>query len=220
MDVVPLNQPLEEAFAPEGEQVVLILSGLIGSGKSAFAQALEKHIPHFVRCNQDELGSRKDVEDLARHALDEGRSVCIDRTNVDADQRAHWIRIAHRSPGVHVWLIVFDIPIEVCAERLKHRTSHPTIHTPEKGLEVLTRFAHQFRHPQPYEGYDRIQTLTLEDQPENGSWNLEELEEILQRLRDSPQIDVPAHNQGGRGRGAYRRSYNRGRGRGWWGAPR
>ena len=85
-------------------QVVLILVGLIGSGKvcilgydpsicfpfllreqSTFARALEKHLPaSFRRCNQDDLGNRRRVEELARQTLQLGLSVCIDRTNFDA----------------------------------------------------------------------------------------------------------------------------------------
>ncbi|KAF7370845.1 hypothetical protein MSAN_00718200 [Mycena sanguinolenta] len=69
---------------PAGKQVVLILVGLIGSGKSTFAQALQEHFPELVRCNQDDLGDRRAVEHLARLSLRNGSSVCIDRTNFDA----------------------------------------------------------------------------------------------------------------------------------------
>lgn len=98
-------------------QIVLVLVGLIASGKvsqicfvmaevsatdrftpnrlhfrplmqSTFATALEEHVPHFRRCNQDELGSRQSVERLARQTLGRGLSVCIDRTNFDET----WVR--------------------------------------------------------------------------------------------------------------------------------
>jgi len=65
-------------------QVVIILTGLIGSGKSTFALALQKHYPNFVRCNQDDLGDRRAVESKVRQALSQGKSVCVDRTNFDA----------------------------------------------------------------------------------------------------------------------------------------
>ncbi|KAG6868414.1 hypothetical protein C0993_003358 [Termitomyces sp. T159_Od127] len=84
-------------------QVVLILCGLVGSGKvcrtrnhivgaaltvfalqSTFATQLQEHYPKFHRCNQDELGDRRQVEQLARDCLARGLSVCIDRTNFDA----------------------------------------------------------------------------------------------------------------------------------------
>jgi hypothetical protein len=78
-------------------QVVLILCGLVASGKvntllhdfevtitswqSTFAQQLQHHFPQFHRCSQDDLGDRRRVEDLARDTLAKGLSVCIDRTN-------------------------------------------------------------------------------------------------------------------------------------------
>ena len=77
-------------------QVVLVLVGLIGSGKvplstrhayisyillqSTLADALN---PTFVRCNQDDLGDRRAVERAVRESLRLGRSVCIDRANFD-----------------------------------------------------------------------------------------------------------------------------------------
>ncbi|KAJ7050540.1 P-loop containing nucleoside triphosphate hydrolase protein [Mycena amicta] len=103
-----------------GHKVVLILVGLIGSGKSTFAQALQQYFPEFTRCNQDELGNRRQVELLARNSLRQG-SVVIDRTNFDPEQRAHWIRIAAESPGTQVWVLVFDTPKDVCATRLRTR---------------------------------------------------------------------------------------------------
>ena len=51
--------------------------------QSAFAGSLQHHYPNFVRCCQDDLGSRKAVEAAAQEALSEGFSVIIDRTNVD-----------------------------------------------------------------------------------------------------------------------------------------
>jgi len=86
--------------------VVLVLVGLIASGKvrrcairevrallmyhqSTFAQALEHHFPEYRRCNQDDLGNRRLVENLARQSLREGMSVCVDRTNFNAQ----WVEL-------------------------------------------------------------------------------------------------------------------------------
>ena len=49
--------------------------------KSAFAEHLQHFFPHFRRCNQDDLGARRTVEQLAQESLNQGLSVCIDRTN-------------------------------------------------------------------------------------------------------------------------------------------
>jgi len=165
--------------------VVIILCGLIASGKSTFAEHLQHYYPKFRRCNQDDLGDRRQVERMARQVLAGGQSVCIDRTNFDAPQRSHWIRIAHEFPGTSIWVIFFDTPYEVCAARLRTRTSHPTIKNSEEGLSILSRFALDFVRPAPHEGYDRIISLKPSD---HGSpvYSRSEIAAILQRVHDSP----------------------------------
>ncbi|KAJ6624965.1 P-loop containing nucleoside triphosphate hydrolase protein [Mycena sp. CBHHK59/15] len=167
-----------------GRLVVLILVGLIGSGKSTFAQALEDNFPEFSRCNQDDLGDRRKVEHLARTLLRNGSSVCIDRTNFDASQRAHWIKIAHEFPGTLIWVIVFDTPKDVCATRLRTRTEHPTIKNPEDAISILERFSSQYRAPSESEGYDRIIYLQPSDQ--ETSYSRSRLAAILHCVRNAP----------------------------------
>ncbi|KIM82949.1 hypothetical protein PILCRDRAFT_55017, partial [Piloderma croceum F 1598] len=170
------------------EQVVLILVGLVGSGKSTFAQALEKHLPdQFRRCNQDDLGDRSRVEILARRTLREGLSVCIDRTNFNAAQRSYWINIAQEFPGTLVWVIVFRTPYEVCAARLRERVFHPTIKSPEQGLSVLARFSNEFQDPSDDEGHHRLIVLTPSDHP-SPVYTPGDITTILQRLRDSKPV--------------------------------
>ncbi|KAF9526138.1 AAA domain-containing protein, partial [Crepidotus variabilis] len=142
---------------------VLILCGLIASGKSTFAEALQQHFPLFRRCNQDDLGDRRRVEQLARDTLAQGQSACIDRTNFNAAQRSYWIEIANEFPQIAIWVIVFDTPYEVCAERLRTRQNHPTITSVELGLDVLSRFSADFEQPYPNEGYHRIIRLKPEE---------------------------------------------------------
>ncbi|KAI0060940.1 P-loop containing nucleoside triphosphate hydrolase protein [Artomyces pyxidatus] len=172
-------------------RVVLILVGLVASGKSTFAEALERHFPHFQRCNQDELGDRRAVENRARRCLQQGLSVCIDRTNLDESQRAHWINIARDFPGTAVWVIVFDTPYQVCAERLQTRRHHPTIKDAETGLRVLSRFASTCEPPAPREGYHRIVTITPAQQP-SADYTRADVLAIVHRVRDSPQVDSAA----------------------------
>ncbi|KAJ7132105.1 P-loop containing nucleoside triphosphate hydrolase protein [Mycena epipterygia] len=167
-----------------GKQVVLILVGLIGSGKSTFAQALEENFPEFRRCNQDDLGDRRQVEHLARASLRNGSSVCIDRTNFDPSQRAHWIKIAREIPGTLIWVIVFDTPKDVCATRLRTRTHHPTIKNPEDALSILDRFSSQYRAPSENEGYDRI--IYLQPSEQEIPYSYPSLAAILYRVRDAP----------------------------------
>ncbi|KAJ6581219.1 hypothetical protein B0H19DRAFT_1060857 [Mycena capillaripes] len=156
-----------------GRHVVLIL-------------ALEDHLPEFRRCNQDDLGDRRQVENLARQSLREGSSVCIDRTNFDASQRAHWIKIAREFPGTLVWVLVFDTPKDVCASRLRTRTQHPTIKNPEDALSILDRFSSQYRAPSPDEGYDKI--LYLQPSEQEVLYSHSSLAAILRRVCDAPSV--------------------------------
>ncbi|THH19449.1 hypothetical protein EW146_g1722 [Bondarzewia mesenterica] len=159
--------------------------------ESAFAEALQEHFPDFVRCSQDELGDRRKVESLARRSLHEGLSVCIDRTNVDAVQRSHWINIAREFPGTAAWVIFFDTPHDVCVSRLKDRRDHPTIRDVVTGLRVLERFASTFEQPHPHEGFERLITIVPSDHP-SADYTRGDVLSIIQRVRDSPFVDVAA----------------------------
>ncbi|KAI0747161.1 AAA domain-containing protein [Daedaleopsis nitida] len=211
---------------------MLVLVGLIGSGKSTFAEALERHFPQFRRCSQDDLGDRRSVEALARTSLRDGLSVCIDRTNFDErsvhtdpvqlDWQAHWIDIAHERPGTQVWVVVFDTPYEVCAARVAARTNHPTITNPEQGLQVLQRFRSQYREPLPHEGYKRILRVTPSDFPDIVV-GADVVRDIMRRLQESPEVTStmpPAiFNQGSDNDADQHRGYRGQRGassqRGW-----
>ena len=106
-------------------QQLVVLCGLVGSGKSTFARAVEQHDPNWTRCNQDELGRRQVVEKAALAALDEGRNVLIDRTNINRRQRADWLLLADefrrrhaedgRAQQLDVALLFFDVSFEVRA---------------------------------------------------------------------------------------------------------
>ncbi|KAI0654876.1 AAA domain-containing protein [Cubamyces menziesii] len=213
------TRPGDAEHAPSHEQVVLILVGLIGSGKSTFAQALERYDPAFCRCSQDDLGDRRSVEALARRSLRDGLSACIDRTNFDESQRATWINIAHEFPGVQPWVIVFDTPYETCAARVVARTGHPTITSPEQGMQVLQRFQSQYRPPAPYEGYTRILSLGPSDCSDSG-YTEADVRGIMRRLRESPEVvpiaPPPFQSRGRYGRGGFSdrgfRGHWRGRG--------
>ncbi|KIJ55381.1 hypothetical protein M422DRAFT_23979 [Sphaerobolus stellatus SS14] len=167
------------------EQIVLVLVGLIGSGKSTFAQALQEHFPNFRRCNQDDLGSRRKVEVLATDCLAQGYSVCIDRTNFNQSQRQHWIDIARSFPNTTIWALIFDTPYEVCASRLETRTGHPTITSPKLGLSVLERFSSDYVPPTSNEDFDRIKTIPPHS---TGKYTREEIQSILDSVRDSPAL--------------------------------
>ncbi|KIY70777.1 P-loop containing nucleoside triphosphate hydrolase protein [Cylindrobasidium torrendii FP15055 ss-10] len=208
------GNPSRDRASPTHGQVMLILVGLIGSGKSTFAEALQSFRPEFVRCNQDDLGNRREVEFLARRSLAQGKSVVIDRTNFDESQRSTWVGIAKELPGTLIWVLVFDTPYDVCASRLRERTGHPTIHTPEKALDVLARFSKDFTAPQSWEGYDKCFSLSTTETPL--VYTLQDVERILEKARSAKNPVVAERpsqlqqtpSRGREGRGG--RGYGRG----------
>ncbi|PWN91133.1 P-loop containing nucleoside triphosphate hydrolase protein, partial [Acaromyces ingoldii] len=144
------------AQARRGRRVI-VLCGLVGSGKSSFARALQTHFPRYVRCNQDELGSRQKVQLAAEAAL---RSrvdsvAVIDRTNIDEGHRKPWVDMADQF-GVDAEAMMFDTPYEICRERLLLRKDHETLKDPQRALDVLSRFQRDMRPPTHAEGFRRI----------------------------------------------------------------
>ena len=87
-------------------EIVLVLVGIPGCGKSTFAKQIVNAAPEGSWCVacQDVEGDRKKVERLVADVL-EGKSerscagaarVIVDRCNFDALQRKHWIDLASR----------------------------------------------------------------------------------------------------------------------------
>jgi hypothetical protein len=70
---------------PARRQRVLILVGLVGSGKTTFSQALASGSSQWVRASQDDAPSRRrqECEELARRALRDGKDVIVDRVDFD-----------------------------------------------------------------------------------------------------------------------------------------
>ncbi|GAC72320.1 polynucleotide kinase 3' phosphatase [Moesziomyces antarcticus T-34] len=156
----PLQPPRNDA---PREQYMLVLSGLIGSGKSTFARALVEHFGDWRRCNQDELGDRHAVVYAARTALLAGHNVVIDRTNIDAKQRRTWLELARelnastadgeRTRSVVTISLTLTISIDEAERRLKLRVGHETIRTPEQALGILPHFLRTYQKATSEEGF-------------------------------------------------------------------
>lgn len=48
----------------------------------------------WSRVNQDEMGTRKACEQVARKSFKDGLSVVVDRCNFDFQQRQNWLKLA------------------------------------------------------------------------------------------------------------------------------
>lgn len=113
--------------------LLIMLVGIPGSGKSTLARALSSsninYTPDIAErrvkwkvCNQDALGSRKNVLIHARRALEQKDSVIIDRCNIDRKQRKHWISLAEQHNVQALCVIVSDcLDVDKCAERAYQR---------------------------------------------------------------------------------------------------
>ena len=111
------------APAPSTRGLVVVCVGLPGAGKSTFFQKHFAAVPGIVRCCQDVLKSRQRVIDAVDAALQRGDAAFVDRTNVNKEQRAHWVRLAKRH-GARCVALEFRTPADLCAQRCEAREHH------------------------------------------------------------------------------------------------
>jgi predicted kinase/predicted phosphohydrolase len=143
-----------------------ILVGLPGAGKSTWAMRYIERNPDVVRICQDELGDREACIRACARALSEGKSVVIDRTNIDKRQRAYWVRLAKQYRVKDVTCLFFDIDKDLCHERIQARIGHPTINEKvpaERRTQIIRRFAQDLVTPDISEGFTTIAYLTEKD---------------------------------------------------------
>ena len=135
---------------------MVILVGLPGSGKSTYA----KDQNGFEVINQDLLGNRQKCINKTKELLKQGKSVIIDRTNINRKQRNHWLEIA-KEFEIPVLCIIFKISPELAKERVENRKNHPTIKegtSKEKIDEIITMFEKSYEEPELSEGFHSITT--------------------------------------------------------------
>lgn len=116
------------AHLPSNEQLVVVMVGIPGSGKSTIAvkllQSLSNNKGSMVwdSCCQDVLKSRDSVLSNAGEILHRGGSVIIDRCNFDQIQRSHWIQLAKHQNIKTLCLIVPNYNnLNVCMHRAYER---------------------------------------------------------------------------------------------------
>ncbi|KAJ1653445.1 hypothetical protein IWQ61_006430 [Dispira simplex] len=138
---------------------ILVLVGLPGCGKTVFAKKLCELEKHYVRVNQDELGSRAMCESMAEKSLKEGKCLVIDRCNFDEDQRKIWVNLGE-AHGCVVDALYFDVNPKSCKERVKVRSGHPTGVEGKFGVEVVSRFERIITRPTVYESFRFIHNIS------------------------------------------------------------
>ena len=146
---------------------VLVMIGLPACGKSTFANKLltfdQGHRDIYVRVSQDEMGSRWACQKTARSALSCDKSVLVDRCNFDPSQRKPWFQEAKRFKADSIEAVYFDVPVEVCVERVMKRKSHETLPPTENAPNVVRRFADLMVPPTEQEPFDAVHIIRSEE---------------------------------------------------------
>lgn len=90
----------------------------------------------------------------ASSALKEGKSVFIDRCNIDREQRQDFVKIG--GPEVEKHAVVLDLPAKVCISRSVKRTKHEGNLQGGKAAIVVNRMLQKKELPKLSEGFSRI----------------------------------------------------------------
>jgi hypothetical protein len=137
-----------------------ILVGPPGSGKSTYAQTLEKK--EVVRISQDDQGKEGHFK-LFKQALEQGSDVVVDRMNFNAQQRIKYLTEA-KNRGYRTIATTFYIPKSICYDRCIERQGHPTIKDQESAGRALSTFFSKFEFPSIEEGFDELVEVLWTDE--------------------------------------------------------
>ena len=136
-DVQRLRDSLGELPEPVAEPVLIVISGLPGTGKSFFSRRLAERVPllvlesdvlrrtlfsspSYVSSESSQLF--RAIHQLVEELLRKGVSVILDATNLSERFRERVYSIADRL-GVKLVLVRVDAPPEVVRQRLDRRSA-------------------------------------------------------------------------------------------------
>ncbi|RDX69924.1 Transcription factor bHLH140, partial [Mucuna pruriens] len=157
-----MDMDVDETSAPkEGKTVLVILVGAPGSGKSTFCEdVMSSSTRPWVRVCQDTIangkaGNKAQCLSSADRALKDGKSVFIDRCNLDKEQRSEFIKLGG-GPQIDVHAVVLDLPAKLCISRSVKRSGHEGNLQGGKAAAVVNRMLQNKELPKLSEGFNRI----------------------------------------------------------------
>jgi predicted kinase len=146
-------------------QLLVVLVGIPGSGKSTFARSLIAETTKmptqrkWQRISQDVLGSRKRCITVAERALANGDHILIDRCNFDESQRAHWLGL--RGPATRPLAVFLDVPRQLADTRVLSRPPHEggvdaTAMSERKLRSIVAQMHANLSPPTLAEGFEEV----------------------------------------------------------------
>ncbi|KAI4353391.1 hypothetical protein L6164_002345 [Bauhinia variegata] len=150
----------ETCKAQEEKPLLVILVGAPGSGKSTFCEDVMRSSSRpWVRVCQDTIGNGKagnkaQCLSSAANALKDGKSVFIDRCNLDREQRSDFVKLGRAQIDMHA--VVLDLPAKLCISRSVKRTGHEGNLQGGKAAAVVNRMLQKKELPKLSEGFNRI----------------------------------------------------------------
>ena len=151
-------------------QLLVVLVGVPGSGKSTFSKALfSAHVNglsggQWSRISQDVLGSRGRCIKAARRALAAGDHVLIDRCNFDVAQRSHWLQLDVHPPPSHRVAVYLPVDPAEARRRVLSRGLHEgrvdsLSMSGDEIARIVARMYRSLQPPEPCEGFDEVLTV-------------------------------------------------------------
>ncbi|XVF55062.1 hypothetical protein PTKIN_Ptkin06aG0006600 [Pterospermum kingtungense] len=148
--------------------IVVLMVGAPGSGKSTFCKNVMRASSRpWVHICQDTInhgkpGTIAKCLKSAATSLKEGKSLFIDRCNIDKEQRLEFIKLG--SPSVEVHAVVLELPAGLCISRMLKRTgSVGNLFGVTEGTAVVNRMLQNKESPKLSEGFSRIMYCLDED---------------------------------------------------------
>lgn len=115
------------------------------------AEMYSKLSLHYV---QDIIGNKTQCLTLAAASLKDGKSVFIDRCNIDREQRADFMKLGN--PQVDMHAVVLDLPAKLCISRSVKREGHEGKLYGGRAAIVVNRMLQKKELPKLSEGFSRI----------------------------------------------------------------